>query len=406
MKRYDYLIAGAGMAAASAIKGIRELDREGSIAVVGGETDPPYDRPPLSKSLWKGKPLDAIWMEVADAELLLGHSASEIRPAARELVLDDGSTIQYGKLLVATGGRVRRLPFPRLGDESEGQTADEVMYLRSLADYRRLRARCEEARRFLVVGGGFIASEIAAALAMNGKDVAMVFPEEGIGARILPRELSLFLNDRYRAKGRRAPSGRGPRFARHTRRRKRGALPLGRGARGRRRRGGPGYLPQRRACRRGRPRDRQRYRRRAQSPHERPEHLRGGGRRLVLLRRPGPEDQARARGQRPRDGPRRRRNMAAAAGRNMAGAAENYGRIPYFYSDLFELGYEAVGVPDPSFETVVDWRQPFEKGTVYYVENGRVRGLVLWNVRKRVEAARSLVAQSGPLKAEDLLGRI
>ena len=98
--------------------------------------------------------------------------------------------------------------------------------------------------------------------------------------------------------------------------------------------------------------------------------------------------------------------MGLAAGRSMAGAREDYGRIPYFYSDLFELGYEAVGVPDPACETVIDWRQPFEKGTVYYVADGRVRGIVLWNVRKRVEAARSLVAQSGPLKAEELLGRI
>ena len=112
MKRYDYLIAGAGMAAASAFKGIREIDRQGSIALVGEEPDPPYDRPPLSKSLWKGKPLDAIWMDVEGADLLLGNAVRELRPAARELVLDDGSAVGYGKLLIATGGRPRRLPSP------------------------------------------------------------------------------------------------------------------------------------------------------------------------------------------------------------------------------------------------------------------------------------------------------
>ena len=191
MKSYEYLIAGGGMAAAAAVKGIRELDPDGSIAVVCEEPDPPYDRPPLSKSLWKGKPLDAVWMDTAGAELALGRTVAALRPASHSLLRDDGEEIGYGKLLIATGGSPRRLGF----------AGGAIIYLRNLGDYRELRRRCETADRFLVVGGGLVASEIAAALAMNRKKATMLFPGEGIDGRLLPREFSLRLNDFYRSKG-------------------------------------------------------------------------------------------------------------------------------------------------------------------------------------------------------------
>jgi len=93
-------------------------------------------------------------------------------------------------------------------------------------------------------------------------------------------------------------------------------------------------------------------------------------------------------------------SMGRQAGRNMAGAAEPYTHLPYFYSDLFELGYEAVGTLDPRLETVADWKEPFQKGVIYYLEGGRVRGVLLWNVWEQVEQARALIAEPGPFKAE------
>src|SRR6185437_10633145 len=83
-----------------------------------------------------------------------------------------------------------------------GFGGDEVIYFRTLADYRRLRALADaDGARFLVIGGGFIGSEIAAALAMNGWPVTMVFPDPAIGARVFPTELSAFVTDYYRDKG-------------------------------------------------------------------------------------------------------------------------------------------------------------------------------------------------------------
>ena len=90
----------------------------------------------------------------------------------------------------------------------------------------------------------------------------------------------------------------------------------------------------------------------------------------------------------------------------MAGANESFTHIPMFYSDLFDLGYEAVGEMSSKMETVEDWEEPFKKGVVYYLDDGHVRGVLLWNVWEKVEDARALMMEKGPFKADDLKGRI
>lgn len=97
--------------------------------------------------------------------------------------------------------------------------------------------------------------------------------------------------------------------------------------------------------------------------------------------------------------------MGKLAGRNMAGANEPYIHTPMFYSDLFDHGYEAVGQISSKLETVTDWQEPFKKGVIYYLENGRVHGVLLWNVWDQVNTARALIAEPGPYKATDLMGR-
>jgi NADPH-dependent 2,4-dienoyl-CoA reductase/sulfur reductase-like enzyme len=96
--------------------------------------------------------------------------------------------------------------------------------------------------------------------------------------------------------------------------------------------------------------------------------------------------------------------MGRLAGRNMAGEAESYHHLPYFYSDLFELGYEAVGDLDSRLETVADWEEPYHKGVVYYLQQGRVRGILLWNVWGQVDAARDMIASHRQFQPEDLKG--
>jgi NADPH-dependent 2,4-dienoyl-CoA reductase/sulfur reductase-like enzyme len=98
--------------------------------------------------------------------------------------------------------------------------------------------------------------------------------------------------------------------------------------------------------------------------------------------------------------------MGRHAGRNMAGEQAPYDHLPFFYSDLFDLGYEAVGELDARLEIVADWKEPFREGVQYYLRDGRVRGVLLWNVWEQVDAARRLIAAPGPFRAEDLVGRL
>jgi 3-phenylpropionate/trans-cinnamate dioxygenase ferredoxin reductase subunit len=90
----------------------------------------------------------------------------------------------------------------------------------------------------------------------------------------------------------------------------------------------------------------------------------------------------------------------------MAGDARPYHHLPYFYSDLFELGYEAVGDLDARLETVVDWEEPYHKGVVYYLKQGRVKGVLLWNVWDQVEAARALIGSRQEFQPQDLIARL
>src|SRR5581483_2074963 len=98
--------------------------------------------------------------------------------------------------------------------------------------------------------------------------------------------------------------------------------------------------------------------------------------------------------------------MGQLAGQAMAGRTVNYDHLPFFYSDLFELGYEAVGEVDSRLETVADWKEPFREGVVYYLRDGRVRGVLLWNVWEQVDAARKLIAEPGPFGPDSLKGRL
>jgi NADPH-dependent 2,4-dienoyl-CoA reductase/sulfur reductase-like enzyme len=95
-----------------------------------------------------------------------------------------------------------------------------------------------------------------------------------------------------------------------------------------------------------------------------------------------------------------------AVGANMAGAAEPYRQLPFFYSDLFDLGYEAVGILDARSTIVADWTEPFRKGVVYYLEAQRVRGVLLWGIFGKVDEARALIESAALFGAPDLIGRI
>ena len=171
MAAFRYLIVGGGMTGDAACRGIRDHDADGTIGMLAAEPHEPYARPPLSKALWKGKEESSVFRGTPelDVDLRAGRRVVGLDLDARTATDDAGETHSYEKLLLATGGTPRRLP-------SDG---DGVIYYRTLDDYRHLRELAGDGVRVAVVGGGFIGSEIAAALAMNGCDVTIALPRRG-----------------------------------------------------------------------------------------------------------------------------------------------------------------------------------------------------------------------------------
>jgi NADPH-dependent 2,4-dienoyl-CoA reductase/sulfur reductase-like enzyme len=386
MKKYTYLIIGGGMTADSAVRGIRECDPQGTIGLLSADTDPPYDRPPLTKGLWKGKGLDSIWrhVETQNVELSLGRTVVEIDAQAKSVTDSANNTYEYEKLLLATGGTPRRLAFG----------SEDIIYFRTVADYQRLRKLTEKGRRFAVIGGGFIGSELAAALAMNQKEVMMLFPGKGICERMFPEDLSQFVTDYYRKKGVEILSGdsaiglerRGERLIVRTQNGKElavdgvvaglGITPNIELAKMARLETGDGIVVDD-------------FLRTSQ-----PDIYAAGD--VAFFYNPALEQRLRV------EHEDNANTMGRLAGRNMAGKKEPYHHLPFFYSDLFDLGYEAVGELDSRLNVLADWKEPHREGVVYYQKEGRVRGVLLWNVWGQVDAARELIADKRSFRAEEL----
>ena len=370
MHTTKYLIVGAGMTGDMAAKGIREHEPDGSITMIGADPNPPYKRPLLTKGLWQGAPEEKLWREPAEGvELVTGRRVVSLDLDALTATDDTGQEYGWEKLLLATGARPRQIP-----------GADGVVWFRDLADYRQLREIAGEGAHVAVIGGGFIGSELAAGLVGNGCRVTMLFPEPGIGHRLFPADLSASVTDYYREKGVEVLAGEMVSSASGDRVRTQSGLDIEADAVV----AGLGVVADTELAEAaglevndgivvdeyGRvlghddvfaAGDVARFPVAALGISLRIEH----------------EDHANSHG--------------SAVGANMAGAEKPYDHLPFFYSDLFDLGYEAVGLVDSRLEAVEDWQEPYRKGVVTYVENGRPRGVLLWNVWDKLDAARDLI---------------
>jgi 3-phenylpropionate/trans-cinnamate dioxygenase ferredoxin reductase component len=386
MAAYRYLIVGGGMTGDAACRGIRDHDAEGSIGMIASEAHDPYARPPLSKGLWTGKEESSVFRGTPDlgVEVHTGRRIVALDLDARAATDDTGETHSYEKVLLATGGTPRRLP----------SGGDEVIYYRTLDDYRRLRNLAGDGLRAVVIGGGFIGSEVSAALTLNGCEVTIVFPDAGIGARLFPDSLASFVNDYYREKGVTVLSGElVEQVAPGSVTTKDGATIEADVVVA-----GLGIVP-------------------TTDLAEAVGLAVDDGIFVDELGRAGGRDDVFAAGDVARfpvpalGGTRRVEHEDHAnthgrvVGGNMAGAGQPYDHLPFFYSDLFELGYEAVGDVDSRLDTVAEWAEPHRKGVVAYVDgDGKARGFLLWDVWGKVDSARELITSgtvvgSGELRA-------
>ena len=370
MHTTKYLIIGAGMTGDMAAKGIREHDSEGAITMIGADPHPPYKRPLLTKGLWQGAPEEKLWREPAqDVELVTGRRIVSLDLAAHTATNDAGEEYGWEKVLLATGARPREVP-----------GAEGVVWFRTLDDYRRVREVAGEGAHVVVIGGGFIGSELAASLVGNGCRVTMLFPEPGIGHRLFPTGLSASVTDYYREKGVDVRAGEMVSAASGTRVETQSGLELDADAVV----AGLGVIADTELAEAAglEVNDGIVVDEYGRVPGHDDVFAAGDVARfpvkaLGVALRIEHEDHANSHGH--------------AVGANMAGAEAPYDHLPFFYSDLFDLGYEAVGLVDSRLEAVEDWQEPYRKGVVTFVEDGKPRGVLLWNVWDKLDEARDLI---------------
>ncbi|WP_399894339.1 NAD(P)/FAD-dependent oxidoreductase [Streptomyces sp. BBFR51] len=183
-----FVIVGGGLAAGRAAQALREHGHTGPLLVIGDEPERPYIRPPLSKGYLLGKEeRDSIFVHPADwyadndVELLLGTAVRAVDARAKEVALDDGRRVPYARLLLATGSSPRRLRVP-------GADLENVLYLRRVGDSERLKAAFTEGARIVVVGDGWIGLETAAAARTAGAEVTVLGHAELPLLKVLGRE--------------------------------------------------------------------------------------------------------------------------------------------------------------------------------------------------------------------------
>jgi 3-phenylpropionate/trans-cinnamate dioxygenase ferredoxin reductase subunit len=195
------VIVGAGLAGARAAEALRKDGYDGWIAPLGAEADRPYLRPPLSKDYLRGesdrRTIDVHPVEFYDdhrIDLRTSTSAREIVPASREVVLDDGDRLPFDRLLIATGARPRTLDVP-------GADLPGVVTLRHVGDAEAIRAAARDAERVVVVGAGWIGSEVAASLRMLDRRVTVVARDPVPLERVVGRDIGQVYRDLHVERG-------------------------------------------------------------------------------------------------------------------------------------------------------------------------------------------------------------
>lgn len=390
VKQYDYLLVGGGMAAAFAARGIREVDEAGTIGVITTDQDEPYTRPALSKKLWTDKEFteDKVPLKTKEktgADVYLETLVTEIDKDAKRVKTADGRQFSYGKLLLSTGGEPKRI---------EGPDDERVLAFRSFEDYRLLRKLAGNQRHVIVVGGSYIGTELAANLALNDTQVTFVYPQEKLSGNRFVDELAEEYENRYRNHGIKLMNNK--RAASYT--------------------VSDGQV---------------------EVTLESGETLTGDG--LVLGIGVEPRlDLAEKAGLKVDDGViadeflttsdpdifaagdivsypdpilgRNRiehvdhaRKSGKTAGKNMAGAHEAYDYTPYFYSDVFDLSWQAIGKLDPELDYFID-----EVGggkIVYYLKDDKPVGIITWNADVDLDDVRA-VLKNPPSSKDALKGLI
>jgi 3-phenylpropionate/trans-cinnamate dioxygenase ferredoxin reductase component len=391
----DFLIIGGGVAAAKAAEGIRERSGQGSVVVMTAEQELPYERPPLSKEFLRGevgrekvRTHDQAWYRDHEVEVLMATRASALDPGTRTVTTEVGDQLRYGRLLLATGARP--IPLGLRGEDLSG-----VFYLRTVDDSERLREAIRHAGRMAVIGGGFIGAEVAASATQMDTEVTLLEVAETIWTRAVGPRLGRFFEEFLRDRG--VDVRVQTKVARVEGDGKVEAVVLEDGTR----------IPAEVVVIGVGVRPATELAEAAGLPIDNgitvDQQLRVTGERGQGIWAAG--DVARA--DHPMFGPIRIEHWAEAlnqglmVGRNMAGASERYERIPYFYSDQFDLSLSYLGHASGSDELVVRGEQEVKqpKFVAWHLEAGPPRAALIVNDWDAEDPVREVIRRGRPVEA-------
>jgi 3-phenylpropionate/trans-cinnamate dioxygenase ferredoxin reductase subunit len=394
----DFLIIGGGVAAAKAAEGVREGSGQGSVVVMTAEQELPYERPPLSKELLRGeagrdkiRTHDEAWYRDHEVEVLLATRASALDPGGRTVTTEVGDQFRYQGLLLATGARVVRLGLP-------GEDLPGVSYLRTVDESERLREAIRAAGRMVVIGGGFIGAEVAASATQMGAEVSLLEVAETLWTRAVGAQLGEFFEEFLRDRG--VDVRVRTRTARIEGDGKVEAVVLDDGTR----------LPADLVVIGVGVRPVTDLAETAGLPVDDgivvDEQLRVAGGHAEGIWAAG--DAAKA--SHPLFGPIRTEHWAEAlnqglmAGRNMAGAGERYERVPYFFSDQFDLSLSYLGIARQPYDLVVRGERDVKeaKFLAWYLEGGTPRAALIVNDWDAEDPVRSVIRRGQPVDAARL----
>lgn len=391
INRYRYVIVGGGMVAGYAVKGIRQQDPSGAILVLSKEADVPYERPALSKKLW----LDDEFTEenirigaenYANVTFKFNTTVSKINRQEQTIIVKDNPTVHYDQLLLATGGEPRQI---------SGPTDPHVLTFRQWSDYRQLRKFSGKGQHVVIIGGGYVGTELASSLTQNNTKVTMIFPEKALGAGKFPENIRAEYEATFKNNGVEILSGQSvesyQRQGDHlTVVTKDGSeitadsIIIGLGVTPRVELAqdsglelADGGVKVNEYLQTSDPKiwsagDIASY----------PDHLLGR-QRLEHV------DHARLSGE--------------LVGQNMAGAHLVYKHTPYFYSMIFDISWQAIGDINPEHHQIVDQRQRGK--IVYFLDEDKLVGVLIWNVSVDLDDVRALIANP-PANNDELIGML